>query len=115
MPGSPPAPPSHKLSFPDLDREIAALGDETIFQSARRNGLRIVGACGGRGTCGTCVVRVTEGQIDHIHSGKLDLLEIHPAANAGDNPSRSRKKWLRACQLRVRSDCTVEVAPLSLA
>ncbi|HUX23345.1 MAG TPA: ASKHA domain-containing protein [Burkholderiales bacterium] len=107
--------PAHKLIFPELDREIAALGDETIFQSARRNGLRIVGACGGRGTCGTCVVRVTEGQIDHIHSGPVDLLETSPAAGADANAGRGRKKWLRACQLRVRSDCTVEVAPRSLA
>jgi len=115
MSGPASAPPSHKLSFPELDREIAVLGDETIFQSARRNGLRIVGACGGRGTCGTCVVRVAEGQIDHIHSGPVDLLETGPAGNAGDNAGRARKKWLRACQLRVRSDCTVEVAPRSLA
>ncbi len=109
------APPSHKLRFPELDREIAVLGEETIFQSARRNGLRIVGACGGRGACGTCVVRVVEGRFDHIHSGALDLLETGPAANTGDKAARSRKKWLRACQLRVRSDCTVEVAPRSLA
>jgi uncharacterized 2Fe-2S/4Fe-4S cluster protein (DUF4445 family) len=115
MSGPASTPPSHKLSFPELDREIETLGDETIFQSARRNGLRIVGACGGRGTCGTCVVRVVEGQIDHIHSGRIDLLETRSAAIAGDNDGGNRKKWLRACQLRVRSDCTVEVAPRSLA
>jgi uncharacterized 2Fe-2S/4Fe-4S cluster protein (DUF4445 family) len=115
MSGLPPATLSHNLRFPELDREIAVLGEETIFQSARRNGLRIVGACGGRGTCGTCLVRVVEGRIDHIHSGPPDLLETSPTANAGDNASRSGKKWLRACQLRVRSDCTVKVAPRSLA
>ncbi|MDP2824207.1 MAG: ASKHA domain-containing protein [Sulfuritalea sp.] len=107
--------PSHKLSFPDLDREINVLGEETIFQSARRNGLRIVGACGGRGTCGTCVVRVVEGRIDHIHSGQPELPETGAAADIGDEATRGTRKWLRACQLRVRSDCTVEVAPRSLA
>jgi ferredoxin len=69
---SPPAP--HRLHFPELDREIEVQGDETIFHSARRNGLRIVGACGGRGTCGTCVVRVTEGRIDHVHSAPPERL-----------------------------------------
>jgi uncharacterized 2Fe-2S/4Fe-4S cluster protein (DUF4445 family) len=110
-----PAHRSHKLRFPELDREIAVLGEETIFQSARRNGLRLVGACGGRGTCGTCVVRVLEGHIDHVHSGPSDLLQTSPVAVTGENAGRGRKKWLRACQLRVRSDCTVEVAPRSLA
>ena len=37
---------------------------ETIYQSARRSGVRIIGACGGRGTCGTCRVHVVEGEID---------------------------------------------------
>lgn len=110
-----PASAEHTLRFPELEREIAAHADETIFQSARRNGLRLVGACGGRGTCGTCVVRVIEGRIDHLHSGPPGLLNSDPAENAGKTAGPGRKKWLRACQLRVRSDCTLEVAPRSLA
>ena len=57
--------PSCALSFPQLDRDITARAGETIFQAARRNGLRIVGACGGRGSCGTCSVLVTEGEVRH--------------------------------------------------
>jgi len=110
---APPVP--HRLHFPELDREIEVQGEETIFHSARRNGLRIVGACGGRGTCGTCVVRVVEGRIDHVHSAPPEKLETDADPAASDKPSHGRKKWLRACQLRVRSDCTVEVAPRSLA
>ncbi|MFA6311104.1 MAG: ASKHA domain-containing protein [Sterolibacterium sp.] len=115
-----PAPPSstsqsHTLCFPELEREIAVRADETIFQGARRNGLRIVGACGGRGTCGTCVVRVVEGRIDHVHSSPPGLLNSDPAGDVGKAAGPGRKKWLRACQLRVRGDCTLEVAPRSLA
>ena len=115
---SPPAvaDPTHTLRFSQLEREIPVRGDETIFQSARRNGLRLVGACGGRGTCGTCVVRVVDGRIDHLHSGPPDLLNTVPAgATAAAAAGHGKKKWLRACQLRVRSDCTLEVAPRSLA
>lgn len=90
--------PTHKLHFPHLDREITTQEDESIFQSARRHGVRIVGACGGRGTCGSCVVRIGEGKASHV---------------GGDRGGR--RKWLRACQLSARSDCTVEVAPRSLA
>jgi uncharacterized 2Fe-2S/4Fe-4S cluster protein (DUF4445 family) len=89
---------THKLHFPHLDREIPAQEDETIFQSARRHGVRIVGACGGRGTCGSCVVRIGEGEVNHVNG-----------------ETTGRRKWLRACQLSARSDCTVEVAPRSLA
>ena len=83
----------YRLRFAHLDREIATREGETIYQSARRGGVRIIGACGGRGTCGTCMVRVTEGSVDR---------------------GRGRK-WLRACQLQAHSDCVIEVAPRSTA
>ena len=100
---------SYRLHFPHLEREIPAREDETLYQSARRNGVRIVGACGGRGTCGSCVVRVSEGEVVRTdscsHGDEVD--ENH---NDGD-----RRKWLRSCQVSARSDCTIEVAPRSLA
>jgi len=55
--------------------------------------VRIVGACGGRGSCGTCMVRVIEGKVDR------------PRA----------KQWIHACQVRPRSDCVIEVSPRSVA
>ena len=94
------------LNFPQLGRAIAASGDETILQSARRHGVRIVGACGGRGTCGACMV--------HISDGDIEAEQDDPAAASPAAPA-NRKKWVRACRVRARSDCTVEVAPRSLA
>ncbi len=105
---------SYRLHFPHLDREIAARENETIFQSARRHGVRIVGACGGRGTCGSCVVRV-HGDVAQVH-GQPDAIiddEQDPAHKV--DLGADRRKWLRACQLSARSDCTIEVAPRSLA
>ncbi len=81
---------AHALHFPQLDRELRSSGSESLYACARRSGLRIVGACGGRGTCGTCLVRIVDG--------------------AGE-----KGKWVRACQLVPNSDCTLEVAPRSLA
>lgn len=103
-------PVSHTLHFPELDRSITAQADESIFQSARRQGLRLVGACGGRGTCGTCVVRVVEGQVD-----ATPVSAVAESAAIGPNPTHSKKKWLRACQIHAHSDCSIEVAPRSLA
>lgn len=99
-----------RLHFPHLDREIETRENETLFQSARRHGVRIVGACGGRGTCGSCVVRV-HGEVAQVH-GQPDAIiddERDPEHKA------DKRKWQRACQLSARSDCTVEVAPRSLA
>lgn len=102
---------SHWLHFPQLEREIPIKENETLFQAARRHGVRIVGACGGRGTCGSCVIRVTEGDVALVHEtchGALDLEEE-------TNDKSGRRRWLRACQVSARSDCTIEVASRSLA
>jgi len=100
---------SHSLNFPELEREISSDGEETIYQSARRGGVRIVGACGGRGACGTCVVRIVEGTVDLGGSQTEADIEENAGRTGG------RKKWVRACRVRARSDCTLEVSLRSLA
>ena len=101
-------PATYTLRFPDLDREIESRAGETIFQTARRTGVRIVGACGGRGTCGACAVRITKGQAGPYN-------EKSPAAENGEGQATSRRKWVRSCCTAPHSDCTVEIAPRSLA
>ena len=96
---------TYRLRFANLGREIAASADDTLYQSARRGGVRIVGACGGRGACGTCVVRVVEGEVE------LTEEDGEPA----ERESLRDRQWVRACRVHARSDCTVEVAPRSLA
>ena len=89
---------SFTLGFPQLEREIAGLAGETILQAARRAGVRIVGACGGRGVCGTCRVRVVSGEID-----------------VADNKASGPSSWVKGCQVRPRTGCVVEIAERSLA
>ncbi len=99
------------LNFCDLDRRVPTHETESIFQSARRHGVRIVGACGGRGTCGSCMVRVREGEFD-VQATHPDERREPPA---GDHHPPSQRKWVRACQTHALSDCTIEIAPRSLA
>lgn len=111
MPHRPPAASagsarSHALRFPELDRLIVAHPGETIFQCARRSGLRIIGACGGRGACGACSVRIAEGVVEHVDGRPLQPR----AAKSGD-----RSRWVRSCQVLPRTDCTVDVEQRSLA
>jgi uncharacterized 2Fe-2S/4Fe-4S cluster protein (DUF4445 family) len=91
-----PAQRAHRIAVPALDRSIECRDDETVFAAARRAGLRIVGACGGRGSCGSCLVRVVEGRVHRDGEG-------------------AHRKWLRACRIQPRSDLSIEVAPRSLA
>ena len=87
------APVQFNLGFPQLERTIESQVGETIFQAARRSGVRIIGACGGRGVCGTCRVQVIEGDVDE----------------------ETKAGWVKACQVRPQSDCIVEIAERSLA
>jgi uncharacterized 2Fe-2S/4Fe-4S cluster protein (DUF4445 family) len=93
------------LSFPQLDREIPSHDGETIYQSARRSGVRIIGACGGRGTCGTCRVLIVEGEIDAADEKMLP----------GAGTATKKRRWVRACQVTPTSDCVMEIAARSLA
>jgi len=56
-----------RVRFASIDRDAECGEHDTIFQGARRAGVRIVGACGGRGVCGTCAVRVAEGEVELLH------------------------------------------------
>jgi uncharacterized 2Fe-2S/4Fe-4S cluster protein (DUF4445 family) len=98
---SPPA--RRRVRFSGIGREAECGERETIFQGARRAGVRIVGACGGRGVCGTCAVRVAEGEVE--------LLQ--PASRHAK--ARLPNGWLRACLARPLGDCTVEISARSLA
>lgn len=92
-----------RIRFVGLDHDAECGDRETIFQGARRAGIRIVGACGGRGVCGTCAVHVADGEVELLHPPTP-----HARAQLADG-------WLRACLARPRGDCLVEISPRSLA
>jgi uncharacterized 2Fe-2S/4Fe-4S cluster protein (DUF4445 family) len=97
-------PAQFTVKFANLGREVEAHAGETLLQCGRRTGVRIVGACGGRGACGSCTVRIISGSVDYLQA-------------ANDDPTQSvqGKEWVRACLVRPLSDCVVEVAPRALA
>ncbi len=96
--------PWFQVRFTNLDREARCSEGDTIFQAARRAGVRIVGACGGRGVCGSCIVRIASGEVEVRQSG----------AGGGAAPARA-KEWVRSCLVRPLNDCEVEIAPRSIA
>jgi ferredoxin len=48
-------------------RRVAAAADESLLDALVRDGVPILGSCK-KGLCGTCEVRVIEGQPEHLDS-----------------------------------------------
>ncbi len=72
---------------------VEGIPGETVLETARRAGIRLVAACGGRGTCRSCYVDVLEGNFD--------------GGEDSDNQ--------RACQIRPLSEMTVGLSARSLS
>jgi uncharacterized 2Fe-2S/4Fe-4S cluster protein (DUF4445 family) len=69
---------------------------ESIYETLKRNGIYLVSACGGKGTCGKCKVKIIEGDCDVSGYGKLD--------------EKERKQGLvLACQAIAKSDISIEI------
>lgn len=49
---------NYKVIFQPAGRNCRISRNETILDAARKNGIDIMAACGGSGTCGKCKVRV---------------------------------------------------------
>ncbi len=94
---------THSLVFPQLGRTVVGRTDESVLDTARRIGIRIVGACGGRGTCGSCVVRLVSGSAWADADGGAE----RRAVSAGYGG--------RACRLWPVGDCTFDIGRRSLA
>ncbi len=82
----------------DGARDFRAAAGDTLLTTLSGADILLPSACGGRGTCGVCRVRVPEGggpmlPTEAVHIGRAD-------ARAG---------WRLACQLKVRGDLRVVV------
>ena len=80
------------------DHDLRTEAGGTLLSAFVQAGVHIPSACGGKGTCGACRVRVTAGggaflPTEAAHIGR---------AEAGDG-------WRLACQVRVRQDLDVEL------
>lgn len=95
---------SIRLAFEPSGIAAAALAGETLLEAARRAGVRIGAACGGRGRCRACGVRI-EGRVDEPTASDREVF-------SGDELSGG---WRRACQARVVGDARVHVPPRTAA
>lgn len=77
------------VDFPDMGISFEVPVDQSIVQVAREHGVEILTACED-GQCGTCVVKVLEGEPDHRDRALA--------------PEKQREGWMCACVSRAKGD-----------
>jgi ferredoxin len=85
-----------RVTFDPPGETVDAACGATVLQAAVDAGVPIQDQCGGRGICGTCAVRVVEGEL--TPPGVLETLRLGPRTSA----------VRLACQARVSGDATVK-------
>ena len=80
------------------EKSIKTRGGTTLLGALVENQIFIPSACGGKGTCGTCKCKVTEGGGDILPT-ELSLVS-----------SKERKQNIRlACQVKVKQDMQIQI------
>ncbi len=85
------------VTFKPNDRQVYVPAGADLIEAARQAGVTIATPCGGKGTCGKCIVRILSGDIDS------DSLGLLPKSTVADG-------YVLACKTRLLdSPVTVEV------
>lgn len=75
------------VAIPEFDVTFDVGPEQSIVEVAREYGVDILTACE-NGQCGTCVVRVVEGEVDHRDRALL--------------PEKRAQGWMCACVSRAK-------------
>jgi len=89
-----------KIHFQPENIEATAADGELLLDVIRAAGIALNAACGGGGTCGTCKVMITQGEV---------------ASQPGDqlSPADYERGYRLACRSRIAGDITVEIPAAS--
>lgn len=88
------------ITFQPSGKTIEAAPGSNLLESARKAGIDIDAPCGGKGTCGKCLVRIASGNVD---SSSLGVLTAEELADG----------FVLACKTKITgSPLTVEIPEL---
>lgn len=85
-----------KIIFKPSDKTISVPPGTELLEAARKAEVEVKAPCGGKGTCGKCIVRISSGEVDS------DSLGVLPGTAVADG-------YVLACKTKVIADITVEV------
>lgn len=89
-----------RVKFLPAGTEVEIEPGASIFQAARSSGIMVDTACGGKGTCGLCRVRIVSG-VEHLN----------PAEFAEKQFIGSMAGLRLSCRLHPAGDVVVDVPP----
>ena len=84
----------------DPDKALKVASGTTLLNTLSANKIFIPSACGGKGSCGVCTV--------HVHDGGGALL---PTEESHITRGQAREGCRLACQVKVKSDMSIELEP----
>jgi uncharacterized 2Fe-2S/4Fe-4S cluster protein (DUF4445 family) len=96
---------THIIDFEPVGRRAEIAHGETLLDAARAAGVELISICGGKGSCGSCRVRVM--------SGKLSTRTL--AEESYFTSLELEDGYRLACQAKPLTDAKVDVPPESLA
>ena len=82
------------------EHDLRVEAGQTLLAALAQEGVFLPAACGGKGTCGACRVRVTS-----------DAGDLQPSESAHIGRAAAQEGWRLACQLKIRQDLDVELPP----
>ncbi|MCK4763867.1 MAG: DUF4445 domain-containing protein [Candidatus Aminicenantes bacterium] len=86
-----------KVSFKPAGKTIDAAPGTELLEAARKAGIEIEAPCGGKGSCGGCVVRILSGKVDSENTGTL-------------SPSAVSRGFVLACKTKILDEpVTVDI------
>ena len=89
---------SAKININDGKKELDVKLGGTLLSSLSENGVFLASACGGKGSCAQCRVKVTEG------GG-----EILPTEQVHFSRKEQQAGWRLGCQVKVKDNLSIEV------
>ncbi len=94
----------HTVDFEPLGRRVQVAEGKTLLDAARQAGVGLNAVCGGTGVCGTCRVRIVDGDVTPPNKAEQKFLD-QASLDAG---------YRLACQTEVVGDVRVDVPPESI-
>jgi uncharacterized 2Fe-2S/4Fe-4S cluster protein (DUF4445 family) len=93
------------VKFEPLGKYVECLISSTILHCARKTGIELISICGGKGSCGHCLVQIIDGNVSPVDEEERKLLA----------PEMLDKGYRLACRARLQGDCRIYIPLQSLS
>lgn len=91
------------ISINDGKKTVKAQSGKSLLSTLADGGVHLSSACGGKGSCGQCKVRVLEGGGDMLPTEAVHFTR-----------KQMKDHWRLGCQVKVKSDMEIAVDPAAL-